>query len=86
MIDASIKCLKNEDFELFPDFLTGGLADCSKYNEGLRGGKVRLRAKISQIDRKILVINEIPYGTTTTSLIESIINANDKGKIKVKKN
>lgn len=85
LIDASIKCLKNEDFELFPDFLTGGLADCSKYNEGLRGGKVRLRAKISQIDRKILVINEIPYGTTTTSLIESIINANDKGKIKVKK-
>lgn len=85
LIDASIKCLKNEDFELFPDFLTGGLADCSKYNEGLRGGKVRLRAKISQIDRKMLVINEIPYGTTTTSLIESIINANDKGKIKVKK-
>lgn len=85
LIDASIKCLKNEDFELLPDFLTGGLADCSKYNEGLRGGKVRLRAKISQIDRKMLVINEIPFGTTTTSLIESIINANDKGKIKVKK-
>ncbi|MBU2466536.1 MAG: DNA gyrase/topoisomerase IV subunit A, partial [Bacteroidetes bacterium] len=85
LIDASISCLKNEDFELLPDFITGGMADCSKYNEGLRGGKVRVRAKISQVDRKMLVINEIPFGTTTTSLIESIIAANDKGKIKVKK-
>lgn len=85
LIDASIQCLKNEEFELLPDFLTGGLADCSKYNEGLRGGKVRLRAKISQADRKTLVINEIPFGTTTSSLIDSIITANDKGKIKVKK-
>ncbi|MBZ0243251.1 MAG: DNA gyrase/topoisomerase IV subunit A, partial [Bacteroidales bacterium] len=85
LLDASIKCLKNEEFVLLPDFLTGGLADCSKYNEGLRGGKVRLRAKISQLDRKTLVINEIPFGTTTSSLIDSIITANDKGKIKVKK-
>jgi len=85
LIDASIKCLKNEEFNLLPDFLTGGMADCSRYNEGLRGGKVRLRAKISQVDRKMLIINEIPFGTTTTSLIESIISANDKGNIKIKK-
>jgi len=85
LIDASIKCLKNEAFELLPDFQTGGLADCSKYNEGLRGGKVRVRAKISLQDKKTLVITEIPFGTTTTSLIDSIIAANDKGKIKIKK-
>jgi topoisomerase-4 subunit A len=85
LIDASIKCLKNEPFELFPDFYTGGLADCSKYNEGLRGGRVRLRAKIGQLDKKTLVITEIPFGTTTTSLIDSVIAANDKGKIKIRK-
>ena len=85
LIDASIACLKNEDFEILPDFPTGGSADCSKYNEGLRGGKIRVRAKIAQYDRRTLVISEIPFGTTTGSLIESIIAANEKGKIKVRK-
>ncbi len=85
LIDASIKILQGEDFELYPDFQTGGLADCSKYNDGLRGGRVRIRAKIVQTDRKTLTIKEIPFGTTTTSLIESILNANEKGKIKIRK-
>lgn len=85
LIDASIKILQEKDFELFPDFPTGGLADCSKYNDGLRGGKVRLRAKISQIDKRTLVITEIPFGTTTGSLIDTIISANEKGKIKIRK-
>jgi len=85
LIDASIAYLQNKNFELYPDFITGGLADFSKYNNGLRGGKVRLRAKISQYDKKTLVITEIPFGTTTTNLIDSIIAANDKGKIKLKK-
>lgn len=85
LIDASISILRNEEFELFPDFPTGGLADVSKYNDGLRGGKIRIRAKISQLDKKTLVITEIPFGTTTTSLIESVVSANDKGKIKIKK-
>ncbi|HDO26726.1 MAG TPA: DNA gyrase/topoisomerase IV subunit A [Bacteroidetes bacterium] len=85
LIDASIKYLQGKNFELFPDFLTGGMADFSKYNDGLRGGKVRVRARISQQDKKTLVITEIPYTTTTTSLIDSIISANDKGKIRIKK-
>ncbi len=85
LIDASIRYLKGKDFDLFPDFLTGGMADFSKYNEGLRGGKIRVRAKISQRDKKTLTINEIPYGTTTSSLIDSIVTANEKGKIKIKK-
>ncbi len=85
LIDASIRHLQGKDFELYPDFLTGGLADFSKYNEGLRGGKVRVRTKISQRDKKTLVITEIPYYTTTSSLIDSIVSANDKGKIKIKK-
>ena len=85
LIDASIKILQGKEFELFPDFPTGGLADISKYNQGLRGGKVRLRAKMSQIDKKTLVITEIPYGTNTESLIDSILSANSKGKIKVRK-
>jgi len=85
LIDASIAILKDKEFEIYPDFPTGGLVDVSKYNNGLRGGKVRVRAKISQLDKKTLAITEIPYGTTTPSLIESIITANDRGKIKIKK-
>ncbi len=85
LIDASIKYLKGRSFTLYPDFLTGGEIDVSNYNDGLRGGKVRVRAKLSQLDKKTLVITEVPYGTTTSSLIDSIIKANDKGKIKVKK-
>jgi len=85
LIDASINILRNKDFEIFPDFPYGGLADVSKYNDGLRGGRVRVRAKISQHDKKTLIITEIPFATTTLSLIDSIVTANDKGKIKIKK-
>jgi topoisomerase IV subunit A len=85
LIDASINLLNGQESELYPDFPTGGYIDVSRYNDGLRGGKIRVRAKINQLDKKVLVINEIPYGTTSTGLIETIINANDKGKIKVKK-
>lgn len=85
LIDASIRVLQGKEFELYPDFLTGGLADVSKYSDGVRGGKIRLRARISQLDKKTLVINEIPFGTTTESVIDSILNANDKGKIKIRK-
>ena len=85
LIDASIKYLKGRSFKILPDFLTGGIADFSNYNDGKRGGKVRVRAKISQLDKKTLVITEIPFATTTSSLIDSIIKANDKGKIKIKK-
>ncbi len=85
LIDASIKHLKGRSFKLIPDFLTGGIADVTNYNDGKRGGKVRVRAKISQLDKNTLVVNELPYGTTTSSLIDSILKANDKGKIKIKK-
>lgn len=85
LIDASIKYLKGRSFQLYPDFLTGGIADFSNYNRGLRGGKIRVRAKINIEDKKTLVINELPFGKDTTSLIDSILKANDKGKIKVKK-
>ena len=85
LIDQSINHLRGKKVEIFPDFLQGGMADFSNYNDGLRGGKVRVRAKIKKLDNKTLVINEIPFGTTTGSLIESIIKANEKGKIKVKK-
>ena len=85
LIDASVKYLQGKEFELFPDFLTGGMADVSRYNNGLRGGKVRVRARIKLIDKKTLAITEIPYATTTVSLIDSIVNANNKGKIKIKK-
>ncbi len=85
LIDASILHLKGKTFKLFPDFPTGGIADVSNYNDGKRGGRVRIRAKINQLDKNTLVINEIPYGTNTSSLIDSILKANDKGKIKVKK-
>lgn len=85
LLDASISALKGKDFELFPDFPTGGLIDCSKYNRGMRGGKVKIRARIVKTDKRTLTITEIPYGQTTESLIDSIIKANDKGKIKIKK-
>ncbi len=85
LIDACIAHLKGEEFELYPDFPTGGLADVSRYNDGLRGGSVKLRAKINKIDKRTLAITEIPYGTTTESIKDSIIKANDKGKIKIKK-
>ncbi|OQX98181.1 MAG: DNA topoisomerase IV [Bacteroidetes bacterium 4572_128] len=85
LIDASISILKNENFEILPDFKTYATADFSKYNKGLRGGKVKVRAKITKINEKILKISEIPYGKTTSNLIESIVNANQKGKIKIKK-
>ena len=85
LIDASIKYLKGKSFTIVPDFLTGGIADFTNYNDGKRGGKVRVRAKIAQLDKKTLVITEIPYTTTTSSLIDSILKANDKGKIKIKK-
>ena len=85
LIQASIKILKGQSYTLFPDFLTGGVIDVSSYNDGKRGGKVRVRAKISQKDKTTLVINEIPFGTTTSSLIDSVLKANEKGKIKIKK-
>lgn len=85
LIDASIEVLRGNRPNILPDFPTGGLADFSQYNEGQRGGKIRVRAKISELDKKTLVISEIPYSTTTTGLIDSIIAANDKGKIKIKK-
>jgi topoisomerase IV subunit A len=85
LIDASIAYLKGQPFELFPDFPTGGLIDVSRYNDGLRGGMVKVRARISKLDKKTLIINEIPFGRTTSSLIESILKANEKGKIKIRK-
>ncbi|TXN35812.1 DNA gyrase/topoisomerase IV subunit A [Flagellimonas hymeniacidonis] len=85
LIDASIKHLRGQRFKLFPDFPTSGIIDVTNYNDGLRGGKIRVRAKISTFDKNTLVINEIPFGTNTSSLIDSILKANDKGKIKIKK-
>ncbi|MBN8696386.1 MAG: DNA gyrase/topoisomerase IV subunit A [Bacteroidetes bacterium] len=85
LIDASIAVLRGKRTDILPDFPTAGMADFSNYNNGLRGGKVRVRAKIAQLDKKTLVITEIPFGTTTGSLIDTIIAANDKGKIKIKK-
>ncbi len=85
LVDASIRYLQGKDFILLPDFTTGGYGDFSKYQDGARGGKVRIRARINKVDNKTLSINEIPFGTTTSSLIDSIIAANDKGKIKVRK-
>ncbi|WP_035094906.1 DNA gyrase/topoisomerase IV subunit A [Aquimarina megaterium] len=85
LIDASIKHLQGKRFTILPDFPTSGIADFTNYNDGNRGGKVRVRAEISQYDKNTLVINEIPFSTTTTSLIDSILKANEKGKIKVKK-
>ncbi|MEA1886238.1 MAG: DNA gyrase/topoisomerase IV subunit A [Bacteroidota bacterium] len=85
LIDAAILNLQKKDFELFPDFSIGGMIDVSRYNDGLRGGSVKIRAKIEKLDKKTLVITEIPYSKTTGSLIDSIIKANDKGQIKIKK-
>ena len=85
LIDASVACLRGEPFTLYPDFQTGGLIDVSRYNDGLRGGVVKVRARISKIDKRTLAITEIPYGTTTESIKESIIKANEKGKIKIRK-
>ena len=85
LIDSSIKILKGKPFTLYPDFPTAGIADISNYNDGLRGGRVRVRAKISQLDKQTLVISQIPFSTNTSSLIDSILKANDKGKIKIKR-
>jgi len=85
LIDASINYLNGKNFVVYPDFPTGGMVDVSRYNDGQRGGSVKVRAKIEKVDKKTLVINEIPFGKTTTSLIESIVKANEKGKIKIRK-
>ena len=85
LIDASIKILKGKPFTIYPDFQTAGIADISNYNDGLRGGRVRVRAKISQLDKQTLVITQIPFSTNTSTLIDSILKANEKGKIKIKK-
>lgn len=85
LCDAAIAYLHGKEFELYPDFQTGGMIDVTKYNDGARGGSVKVRARINKIDNKTLAINEIPYGKTTTSVIESIIKASDKGKIKIRK-
>ncbi len=85
LIDASIDYLEGREFQLFPDFPTGGMVEVSKYNDGLRGGVIKIRAKINKIDNKTLSITEVPFGKTTTGIIESIIKANEKGKIKLKK-
>ncbi len=85
LIEASVKYYKGKKFELVPDFATGGMIDITNYNDGIRSGKVRVRAKIEEFDKKTLLIKDVPYGTTTTQLIDSIIKANDNGKIKIKK-
>jgi len=85
LIDASIKILKGKPFTLYPDFMTAGIADVSNYNDGMRGGRVRVRAKIAQLDKNTLVITQIPFSTNTSTLIDSILKANEKGKIKIKK-
>ena len=85
LIDASIKHLQGKRFQIFPDFPTGGIADVTNYNNGLRGGKIRSRARINHHSKNLLVVTEIPFGTTTSSLIDSILKANEKGKIKIKK-
>ena len=85
LIDASVAILKEEPYELYPDFPTGGLADCSKYNHGRRGGQVKIRARIEKIDKSTVTISEIPYGKTSHMIIDSILKAKDKGKIKIKK-
>ena len=85
LIEASIKHLRGKKFELNPDFQTGGMADATNYSEGKRGGKVRVRSRIEELDKKTLVIRDVPYGVTTAQLMDSIVRANDQGKIKIKK-
>lgn len=85
LIDASIKCLKNKKIVLYPDFPTSGIMDVTNYNDGLRGGRVKVRAKITQVNKNTLVITQIPFSTTTSTLIDSILKANEKGKIKIKR-
>src|SRR6476661_7881373 len=85
LIEASIKSLRSRKFEIFPDFQTGGMIDVSNYNEGKRGGKVRVRARIEEVDKKTLAIRDVPYGVTTAQLMDSIVRANDQVKIKIKK-
>ena len=85
LIDSSIKCLKGQKFIIYPDFPTSGIIDISNYNDGLRGGRIKVRARISQLNKNTLVISQIPFTTTTSSLIDTIVKANDNGKIKVKK-
>src|SRR5215217_7843003 len=84
LIEAAIKHLKGKKFELYPDFLTGGMVDVSNYNDGARGGKVRVRAHIEKVDAKSVIIRDVPYGITTQQLADSILKANDTGKIKIK--
>ncbi len=84
LIDAAIKHLKGRKFELYPDFLTAGMVDVGNYNDGARGGKVRVRARIEELDKKTILIKDVPYGITTTQLVDSILKANDSGKIKIK--
>ena len=84
LIDSSIKHLKGKKFELFPDFMTAGMIDVNNYNDGARGGKVRVRARIEELDKKTILIKDVPYGITTTQLVDSILKANDSGKIKIK--
>src|SRR5215510_12052389 len=85
LIEAAIKYLRGKRFELYPDFMTGGMIDVTDYNQGKRGGKVKVRAQIEELDKKTLVIRSVPYGVTTTQLMDSIVKANDQGKIKIKK-
>src|SRR6186713_387063 len=85
LCEASIKYLKGKKFDLYPDFPTGAMADVADYNQGMRGGKVKVRAHIEEVDKKTLAIRSVPYGVTTTALMESIVKANDSGKIKIKK-
>ena len=85
LIDGSIKHLKGKSFKLYPDFQTGGSIDIKNYNDGNRGGRVKVRAMVEKYDKNTIIIKQIPYGTTTASLIESIIKASEKGKLKIKK-
>ena len=84
LLDASVAILKGEPYELYPDFPTGGFAECSKYMDGKRGGMIKVRARIEKIDKNTIAITEIPYGKTSGQVIDTILKAKDKGKIKIK--